>query len=214
MRPTFAVVAAALLLAGCATLAGPGAQPPGSERAGSNADPFEPLNRSLAGVGRVVRRATPRPVREGVHNVLQNADEPVVAINDVLQGRFGAGTRTLARFAANSTLGLAGLFDPAAKAGLPHHDNGFASTLGRYGVPAGPHLYLPLVGPLTVRAAIGGAVDYVTDPVSLARYPGAHDVGIARTALSMVDDREQAEPPLNKMAVASGETPSPPPELK
>jgi phospholipid-binding lipoprotein MlaA len=202
VRPTIAVVAAALLLASCASLPGPEAQPSGPAQAGSNADPFEPLNRRLAGVGRVVRHATPRPVRHGVHNVLQNADEPLVAMNDVLQGRFGAGARTLARFAANTTLGLVGLLDPATKAGLPHHDNGFALTLGRYGVPAGPHLFLPLVGPLTVREAVGGAVDYVTDPVGLARYGGAREVNIARTALSLVDEREPAEPLPDERAVA------------
>jgi hypothetical protein len=209
-----AVVAAALLLASCATRAGPGAQRPGAAQVGSNTEP--PRDRSFSGVGRQIRSATPGPVRRGLHNVLQNSDEPVVAMNDVLQGRLGTGGRTLVRFVINSTVGLVGLFDPARKAGLPHHDNGFASTLGRYGVPAGPSLHLPLLGSLTVREAVGGAVDFVSDPVGLVPYHGAQNVNIARTALGLVYDPEHeeshgAEPPLDERSAASAEAPSPPP---
>lgn len=139
-------------------------------------------------------------------------------MNDVLQGRPGTGGRTLVRFVINSTVGLVGLFDPARKAGLPHHDNGFASTLGRYGVPAGPSLHLPLLGSLTVREAVGGAVDFVTDPVGLVPYHGAQNVNIARTVLGLVYDPEDegtqgqaAEPALDEGPAGSAETPSPPP---
>lgn len=205
MRWPLSVVGVALLLTGCATQAGLRPGSPGGEQARYDADPLEPLNRKLFGAGRVVdkalarpaatayRRITPGPVRRGVRNALQNADEPVVVLNDLLQGRPTAGARALVRFAANSTVGLAGLFDPAAKAGLPHHDNGFASTLSRYGVPAGPYLFLPLVGPLSLRDAIGGGVDYATDPLSLARFRGAGTVNVARTSLSLLDERAQAE---------------------
>jgi len=203
-------MAAALLLTGCATAPRPEAQIAGVPQANplsadAPRDPFEPMNRALFGLGRVLdravarpiatsyRRVLPRPVRRGLHNLLQNADEPGVALNDLLQGRLGAGARTAVRFATNTTFGLAGLFDPAAKAGLPHRDNGFAATLQRYGVPSGPYLYLPLLGPSSIRGAVGGGVDYVSDPVSLARFHHAPTVNAARTGLSVVDARAGAD---------------------
>lgn len=210
VRPVSALLAAALSLAGCATaprpevqIAGapPGAGQPATVSADTNHDPFEPMNRALFSLGHgldravarpiasTYRRVLPKPARRGVHNVLQNADEPGVAINDLLQGRIGVGLRTLVRFATNTTFGLAGLFDPATKAGLPHHDNGFADTLDRYGVSPGPYLYFPLLGPSSVRDAFGGVVDYVSDPVSLARYHGAATVSVSRTSLALVDTR-------------------------
>jgi hypothetical protein len=210
MEPAFAVVAAALLLASCATRAGPEAQPTGAAQAGSD--------RSSSGVGVQIRRATPKPLRKGLHNVLQNADEPVVVINDGLQGRIGDGGRTLVRFVINSTIGLAGIFDVAKRAGLPHHDNGFAMTLGRYGVAPGPELHLPVVGPLTLRQAVGGAVDFVVDPLGLPSYSGSQTVNIARTLLGLVydpdprmtQDQRAAAPP-DKPPATSAEAPSPPP---
>jgi len=204
MQAPLAAPIAALLLAGCATTSPPGPQPPPAA-ATARADPLEPFNRALFGVGRVLdrlvarpvamtyRRVLPRPLRRGVRNVLQNLDEPLVAMNDLLQAHPGAGVRTLARFATNSTIGLGGLMDPATRAGLPHHDNGFGATLGRYGVPDGPYLFLPLIGPSSVRDALGGGVDYLTDPISAARYSGARTVGAARPGLSLIDDRTQAE---------------------
>jgi phospholipid-binding lipoprotein MlaA len=205
MRSALAAALAALLLAGCATAPQPGPRLGGAAQADADRDPFEPMNRALFGLGRgldkavarplavTYRRVLPKPVRRGLHNALQNADEPGVAVNDLLQGRIGTGARTAVRFAANTLFGLAGLFDPAAKAGIPHHDNGFAATLGRYGAPPGPYLYVPLLGPSSVRDAIGGGVDYLSDPLSLPRYQGAKTVNIARTGLSLVDTRARAD---------------------
>ena len=170
----------------------------------ANPDPFEPVNRGLFRLGHALDDAIgrplartylailPRPVRKGVHRALSNADEPGVAVNDLLQGRFGAGGRTLVRFIANTTIGVAGLFDPATKAGLPHHDNGFGKTLGRYGAPQGPYLYLPLLGPSTLRNAIGGGLDFAADPLSLPSYHHAAIVNVARTSVALLDARAGA----------------------
>ena len=199
----------ALILAGCA--AGPRPSAPGSPApvAAANGtprhDPLEGMNRGLYRVGdsldrgivhpivAVYRRIVPRPVRQGVHNVLQNLDEPVVFVNDVLQGHPKAAGTTVIRFAANSTVGVAGIFDAAATAGLPHHDNGFGSTLGHYGVAPGPFIYLPLLGPTTLRDAFGEGIDFVADPLSWTRFGNAQTVGIARTGLDLLDEREQAD---------------------
>ncbi|MDB5477459.1 MAG: VacJ family lipoprotein [Phenylobacterium sp.] len=206
------LLAAALLLVGCATVA-PGAAGRGSAQAAPRAagDPFEGLNRRLFGLGGRLdgglvrpivngyRRVTPGPVRRALHNILQNADEPLVFLNDVLQLHPRAAVRTAARFGANTTVGIVGIFDPATPAGLPHHDNGFGSTLGRYGVGPGPYVYMPFLGPTSIRDMVGEGVDFATDPLSFAKYRHARTVAIARTGLDLLDEREQAEKDLQTL---------------
>ena len=76
------------------------------------------------------------------------------------QGKVGKAFETLGRLAINSTVGVGGLFDVAGKkADLPYRRNGFANTLGYYGVKPGAYLFLPLIGPTTVRDLVGGAID-------------------------------------------------------
>jgi phospholipid-binding lipoprotein MlaA len=202
--PAFALMAT-LLLAGCATGTQFNPAPSGVQTLTGTLDPLEPWNRGLFGIGRMLdkvvarpaaviyQRLIPRRVRDGLHNALQNSDEPLVAVNDLLQGHAGKGARALARFATNSTIGLAGLFDPATGAGLSHHDNGFASTLRRYGVPSGPYLFVPVIGPSTLRGVVGEAVDYMADPLSLPRYSGMRAVNVARTTISLLDQRAADE---------------------
>ena len=213
------VVAAALLLAGCATA--PAAPPPGRAAAAPphapRRDPLEGLNRGLFAIGDAIdrglihpivagyRRIAPRPVRQAVHNVVQNLDEPVVFANDLLQAHPKAAARTAVRFVANSTVGVAGIFDAAAGAGLPHHDNGFGATLGHYGVGPGPYLYVPLLGPTTLRDALGEGVDFVTDPLTWARFGNAQTVGIARTSLDLLDQREQADAQLRALKATAAD---------
>ncbi|PRB82282.1 ABC transporter [Pseudomonas sp. MYb185] len=103
---------------------------------------------------------TPRFVRRGVSNVFANlADVPNLA-NSLAQGKFQKGGRTTARLLFNSTLGVLGLFDVAKAMGLPQESEDFGQTLGFYGVPTGPYLVLPLLGPSTLRDATGKAVDW------------------------------------------------------
>ncbi|MDB5418867.1 MAG: VacJ family lipoprotein [Phenylobacterium sp.] len=205
-----------VLLGGCAAPAA-GLAPPGAAAAAAapqdhpRGDPFESLNRGLFRFGRAVdravvrpiiggyRRITPQPVRHAVSNVLQNLNEPVVFVNDVLQAHFGPAGRTAVRFVANSTVGVAGVFDPAAKAGLPHHDNGFGSTLGHYGVGPGPYIYVPVLGPTSLRDAIGEGVDYATDPLTWSKFRGATKVEVARTVLSLAHERLDAEQDLRTL---------------
>jgi phospholipid-binding lipoprotein MlaA len=200
---------AAVTLAGCATApAGLSAtaNPPPVRH-----DPFEGLNRGLYRMGMALdrtlarpvlagyRRLAPRPVRRAVHNVIQNLDEPVVFVNDVLQAHPKAAAGTAVRFVANSTVGIGGIFDAAETAGIAHHDNGFGSTLGRYGVGPGPYIYLPLLGPTTLRDATGDVVDWVADPVGLAGTSAGRGAEVARTALSLIDEREQADAELRRL---------------
>jgi phospholipid-binding lipoprotein MlaA len=134
-------------------------------------DPFEKLNRAsfhlndwidrkvFAPSARSYKRHSSNGFQHVLNNFFVNLGEPVVAINDGLQLRPKRFLTTVFRFATNSTVGLAGFFDVAHQAGALHHDNGFGTTLGRYGVPAGPYLYVPLAGPSTVRDAFGFVVD-------------------------------------------------------
>ncbi|MDE2563632.1 MAG: VacJ family lipoprotein [Sphingomonadales bacterium] len=117
----------------------------------------------------VYRGLLPGPVRDGLHNVLQNLHEPAVFINFLLQGKPGKAIETLGRFAINTTIGVAGLVDVAKRKpfDLPYRPNGFADTLGFYGVGPGPYLYLPLIGPTTVRDLGGLLLDKAVLPLSV-----------------------------------------------
>lgn len=140
---------------------------------GANEQSFkvtETFDRNLvAPVTKVYVTVVPKPVRGGLHNVIRNLGEPVVFINDLLQLHPGRALKTLARFGINSTIGVGGLFDVAKRKPfhIPYHHNGFANTLGYYGIKPGPYFYLPFIGPTTLRDLIGGAVDGVVLPVAI-----------------------------------------------
>lgn len=115
----------------------------------------------VAPVAMAYKDGLPNPIRTGLHNFLYNIGEPVVAVNFLLQLKPGKAMETVGRFAINSTVGVAGLFDVAKKKPfhLPHRVNGFAYTMGYYGVKQGAYLYLPLIGPTTVRDVTGRLMD-------------------------------------------------------
>ena len=141
-------------------------------------DPWEPLNRPLFTVHQflddfLIRPVaasygwvTPDPIKEGVRNAFDNLRSPVIFLNDVLQfDMSGAGT-TLSRFMMNSTVGGLGFFDVAERIGYPGHPADFAQTLDRYGLPAGPYLVVPVIGPGSIRHHFGRIVDVVSNPVT------------------------------------------------
>jgi len=146
------------------------------------ADPFEPINRGVfwvndklyfylfkpiaRGYGAIV----PRPARVSVGNFFSNVSTPVRVGNALLQFKFtNAGTETY-RFIINSTIGIAGLFDPAASvAEVRRVPADFGQTLGKYGFGHGFYLVLPIVGPSSLRDGTGTFVDSFADP---ARYAG------------------------------------------
>lgn len=115
------------------------------------------------------RKILPSPVRKGIRNFLYNLREPVVFLNFMLQLKPGKAAETVGRFAINSTVGAAGLVDVAKKKPfhLPRRSNGFANTLGYYGVGNGPFLFLPIIGPTTVRDLFGGTIDRLLLPAAV-----------------------------------------------
>ncbi|WP_397577952.1 VacJ family lipoprotein [Sphingorhabdus sp.] len=137
------------------------------------------------------RDGLPAPIRDGLHNVLNNLDEPIVFVNFLLQFKIGKAAETVGRFAINSTIGVAGLFDFAKKhpINLPRRSNGLADTLGYYGVGPGPYLYLPLIGSTTVRDVLGRVADLSLLPAAVGKPFSNPIVSATKGALSSIDDR-------------------------
>jgi len=134
-------------------------------------------------------RRIPSPVRSGVHNFFGNLSEVDSVVNYTLQWRLKLGVRSLGRFVINSTLGLGGLFDVAAKFNLPGTPTGLSSTLATWGMHPGPFLVIPLLGPSTLRDGLGFLGDYATsygvDVAKLYRGDASWAVGV----VNAVDQR-------------------------
>lgn len=141
-------------------------------------DPLEPVNRAIFGFNELVykylltplaqgyNKVVPEVIRSSLNNVLNNLDGPVVLANDLLQGEFVRAGDTAARFLINSTLGVAGIADPASDLGFKKHSEDFGQTLGVWGVNEGFYLVLPLLGPSSPRDAVGRLlVDGYFDPL-------------------------------------------------
>lgn len=164
-----------LALAACAT---PPSDPAARAEFYETNDPFEPLNRKIFSFNLFVDRILIKPIattyetavpevgRTAIRNVLNNLGEPVVFANNLLQGQFKRAHDTAGRFLTNSTLGLGGTIDVATKAGLEKQTGDFGQTLWTWGVPDGPYLVLPILGPSNPRDAIGTGVDGYMDPYS------------------------------------------------
>jgi phospholipid-binding lipoprotein MlaA len=105
-------------------------------------------------------RHIPGPIRAGVHNFFRNLAEVTSTVNYGLQWRLSSGTRSLGRFVINSTVGIGGLFDVATKLKLSNEQTGFSATLSTWGVPPGPYLVVPLLGPSSLRDGFGFLGDY------------------------------------------------------
>lgn len=158
-----------LLLAGCASN--------GDFR--DPRDPLEPVNRAvhafneavddaaLKPVAKGYRAVAPRPVQIGVSNFFSNLDDVTVFGNNLLQLKLEQAASDLLRVAFNSTFGILGLMDIATEMGLKKHNEDFGQTLGRWGIPSGPYLVLPVFGASTFRDTAGLYVDsHYADPIT------------------------------------------------
>lgn len=193
------MLAAAGPLVGCATPPSDPAERAAFERTN---DPLEPTNRKILEANMVLDKILLRPVakayvtilpeeaRDALRRVLDNLKEPVVVINNVLQGRLDSAGITVGRFVVNSTLGVAGLMDVASKWGMERQPADFGQTLYVWGLPEGPYLILPVFGPSNPRDAIGMGVDAYIDPFALlATAENADELEISRFVLDGVDQR-------------------------
>ncbi len=109
----------------------------------------------------------PSELREGLYNMALNLNEPSSAINNVLQGKFSDAGRSAGRFVLNSTIGLFGFFDPASDFEWSGTQEEFGEVLGSYGVPDGPYLVVPVLGPSSVREEVGDYVDKYYWPLAV-----------------------------------------------
>lgn len=165
-------------------------------------DPFEPMNRAifsfnmgfdkiiLRPTARVYRAVLPAPVREANTNFLDNLESPVILLNDLLQLKPARAGNTLARFGINTFIGFFGFFDPAESMGIEYHDEDFAQTMGHYGMPSGPYLMLPFLGPLPPRDTAGFVVDFFTDPLTYLLWD-ERAIALGLFATDVVDQRHQ-----------------------
>ncbi|MGA9342544.1 MAG: VacJ family lipoprotein [Rhodanobacteraceae bacterium] len=142
-------------------------------------DPLQKFNRRTYAFNAKLDKAVIRPVavgyrkitnptsREMIDNFFSNINLPITIANDVLQARSGDALESTSRFGINTTVGLLGLFDPASQMNLPLDETDFGVTLARWGVPEGPFIEVPFVGPSTPRDIFGLLTDvYLFDPLS------------------------------------------------
>ena len=195
-----AMVAAMSAPAGCAKAPDPNSPDDVADYKERN-DPYEPANRKLFAVNAALDRNALHPVASGylsvvpaqlrvhVHDVLSNLGNPVQLTNDVLQGKPRKAGNTFMRLVINTTAGLGGVFDVATDLGFPDHDTDFGLTLALWGVPSGPYLFLPILGPSDPRDGIAYGVNSALDPFTWLSFGGSATFGYARFGVSAVDTR-------------------------
>ena len=151
------------------------------------------------------KSAIPNPARSGLRHFFNNLQEPIVFLNFLLQLKPGKAAETLGRFTVNSTIGVAGLIDVAKKKPfhLPRRPNGFAYTMGYYGVKPGPFLFLPIIGPTTVRDLFGRWVDLLVLPITVGK-PFTNPIyGASTLVLRSLDERAEADDRLRRLKEGS-----------
>jgi phospholipid-binding lipoprotein MlaA len=170
MQATIRISLAALLLlllAACATQAPARSDP---------RDPWERMNRGIytfndkfdkaiaRPVARGYRSGVPHVVQSGIRNAFDNVDTTIIMVNDLLQGELTPFMHDTSRLLVNTVIGIGGLFDPATAMGIDKNDRDFGQTLGKWGVPPGPYLMLPFLGPSDVRDTVGRTGDLFSTP--------------------------------------------------
>ena len=196
----------ALILSGCATQRANPPQPGAAEAEDFN-DPFEDTNRAIFDFNQVVdrnvlvpvakayRTVLPDPVRDSVRDFLYNLRAPLIFVNDTLQGDFVRAGQTFARFTLNSTLGVGGLIDVAGRWGqLPYHEQDLGLTLGVWGIPEGPYIVVPLLGPSDPRDLGGQVAEGFGDPwnILVTGNPWTlYWIPFVRGAVSGIDQRSR-----------------------
>lgn len=209
----FATVAlvAGLTLAGCAT-SPPANDPEAVAEFKQTNDPLEPGNRAVYAVNDALDRVILRPVavsynyavapevRSHIHNLLDNLGNPVVLMNDMLQGKPKRAGDTLMRLVLNTTIGVGGFFDVATGWGWPAHDADMGMTFAVWGAPEGPFLMLPVFGPSNPRDGIGMAGDMMAAPTGYLPHGLENTVfSTTKTVMGAVDARAGAVDDLDKI---------------
>ncbi|WP_312933931.1 VacJ family lipoprotein [Pseudomonas sp.] len=188
-RVTQACICASLLLA-----------PITATQAATEEDPWEAINRpifrfndvldtyALKPLAKGYQAVTPQFVEDGIHNVFNNVGDVTNLANNVLQLKYREAGIDTARIIFNTTFGIGGLFDVGTRMGLQRSDEDFGQTLGYWGVPSGPYVVIPLLGPSTVRDGLARYPDTYTKPY---RYIDHVPTRNSILAMDIVDTRAQ-----------------------
>ncbi|MCH4874899.1 MULTISPECIES: MlaA family lipoprotein [Pseudomonas] len=174
------------------------AMAPFAANAATEDDPWEGVNRvvfifnekldtyALKPLAQGYQFITPQFLEDGIHNMYRNIGDVRNLANNVLQAKPQAAGVDTARLLMNTIIGVGGFFDVGTKMGLQRNDEDFGQTLGRWGVASGPYVVLPLLGPSTVRDAIGIYPDTFVEP-----YRYMHDIPARNTtaAMEVIDTR-------------------------
>ena len=191
------------------------AAPVPAEDASLQRDPWEKTNRTIFAGNEAVDHAVlgpiahvyvaiiPRFLRDRISGILSNLDEPLVALNDLLQGHLNRFGQSAVRFVVNSTVGVGGMFDVAAATDLPRRDADFGQTLGRWGLKPGPYVMLPLLGPSNLRDSVGRLVDFAADPPGWVFGGFLSTFGASRVGARTVTTRVAADPAIKAMRDAT-----------
>lgn len=172
-----------------------------SQLTGSQHDPLEPINRftfavnlkadewAIKPAAQAYRAVIPTPVRTGVQNVFGNIADLWTGANNLMQGKINEAKTDATRVVINSTIGVVGVVDFASDWGYQKHKEDFGQTLGAWGVPAGPYIVLPLLGPSTLRDSVAQiGVDVHASPFRYLADPGARN---SITAVRLTDSRSR-----------------------
>ena len=194
-----ATLAVVSLLSGCAT---PPSDPAASAQFIHNNDPLEPLNRKTFALNQFIDRLVFKPAaqtyvavfpgdaRTAIHHMLDNMKEPTLAFNNLLQGEFKQAGISVGRLIVNSTVGFGGMVDVMSLSGVPRQPADFGQTMYAWGIPSGPYLILPLLGPTDARDAVGSAVDSYDDPFTiLANEHGITELTTTRFIIGGIEER-------------------------
>jgi len=155
----------------------------------------------VAPVATGYQSVVPEPVRDGLGNALRNISEPVNFLNFLLQFKIGKAAETLGRFAVNTTFGVGGLFDVAKTKpfNLPYRRNGFANTMGFYGVEPGPYFYLPLIGSTTLRDLAGNGIDMLVVPTAVGAPFDRTAYAVPTTVIRQLNDRIEDDAQIQRL---------------
>ena len=189
----------ALILAFCLTaLSGCATAPAEDKNSMLGKDPFEKFNRSTSAfndrfdevafqpVAQAYADTLPKFVQTGIGNFFGNINDVWTALNSFMQGNMQDGFSDVMRVGLNSTFGFLGVLDIASEARIPKHRKDFGQTLGVWGVPNGPYIVLPFLGPSVMRDTIALPIDYYADVWSYYRPVSIRNTG---TVVRLVDKR-------------------------
>jgi len=196
-------------LAGEIVVSGSVKAPPEDPLAKANETSYEVLQKAddifVGPVANGYQKTVPRPLRMALRNFIRNVREPVVAAAGLLELKPGKMFETVGRFGINSTIGLGGTIDLARSKpfNLPYRQNGLANVLGYYGVGPGPYLFLPLVGPTTVRDLFGLVADRLAVPLAVGTPFNKPWYALPMGVIDALDYRNEADEDFKRLRNAA-----------